>query len=279
MTNAQDAAGEPILPVESRGQAPGRGRMVGRRIVVVGAGQVEYDLEDQPVGNGRAMSLLFAREGATIAAVDRNQAAADTTVELIEAAGGQAHAVLADVADPDQIETMVNQAHHWLGAIDGVAYNVGVPGPKGLPAMTPQSWDATFDINLRGAMLTARAALPVMQPGGALVFTSSIGSIKPTGRQVAYEASKAALAAVMRAVAVEGKDRSIRANIVMPGLIDTGMGRNANRDLPFRSSIPIPLGRQGTAWEVAYAALFLLSNESAYITGQTLAVDGGRTTL
>ena len=103
--------------------------------------------------------------------------------------------------------------------------------------------------------------------------------MKPTGRQVAYEASKAALGAVMRAAAVEGKDRSIRSNIVMPGIIDTGLGRNANRELPFRASIPIPLGRQGTAWEVAYAALSLLSDESAYVTGQTLAVDGGRTTL
>ncbi len=148
---------------------------------------------------------------------------------------------------------MVKQALDWLGAIDGVAYNVGIPGPKGLPAMTPDAWDATLDVNLRGAMLTARASLPVMESGSALVFTSSIASVRPTGRQVAYEASKAALGAVMRAVAVEGKDRSIRSNIVMPGIIDTGLGRNANRELPFRTSLPIPLGRQGTAWEVAYA--------------------------
>jgi NAD(P)-dependent dehydrogenase (short-subunit alcohol dehydrogenase family) len=253
--------------------------MVGRRIVVVGAGQTEFDLDDQPIGNGRAMSVLFAREGAKVVAADRNPAAADSTAQLIHAAGGEARAVTADVADPGNIEDMVKQALDWLGAIDGVAYNVGIPGPKGLPAMTPDAWDATLDVNLRGAMLTARASLPVMEPGSSLVFTSSIASVRPTGRQVAYEASKAALGAVMRAVAVEGKDRSIRSNIVMPGIIDTGLGRNANRELPFRTSLPIPLGRQGTAWEVAYAALFLLSDESAYITGQTLAVDGGRTTL
>jgi NAD(P)-dependent dehydrogenase (short-subunit alcohol dehydrogenase family) len=279
MTNAQDATSQPTLPLESRGEAPGRARMIGRRIVVVGAGQNEFDLEEQPIGNGRAMSLLFAREGARVVAVDCNQASAETTSELIRAAGGEARAVVADVAIPGDIENMIQQALDWLGAIDGVAYNVGIPGPKGLPAMTPDVWDATFDVNLRGAMLTARAALPVMEPGSALVFTSSIGSVKPTGRQVAYETSKAALGALMRAVAVEGKDRAIRSNIVMPGIIDTGLGRNANRELPFRASIPIPLGRQGTAWEVAYAALFLLSDESAYITGQTLAVDGGRTTL
>jgi NAD(P)-dependent dehydrogenase (short-subunit alcohol dehydrogenase family) len=127
-------------------------------------------------------------------------------------------------------------------------------------------------------MLTMRAALPVMAPGSAVVFTSSIAALRPTGRIVAYESSKAGLAALMRAVAFDGKDRAIRANIVMPGLIDTGIGRNAN-DTARRATIPVPLGRHGTAWEVAYAALFLLSRESAYVTGQVLAVDGGRTSL
>jgi NAD(P)-dependent dehydrogenase (short-subunit alcohol dehydrogenase family) len=145
-------------------------------------------------------------------------------------------------------------------------------------ATTPEAWDQTQAVNLRGAMLTARAALPVLEPGSAVVFISSIGALKPTGRLIAYESSKAALAAIMRAVAFEGRDRGIRANVVMLGLIDTGMGRGADHNTP-RTTIPVPLGRQGTAWETAYAALFLLSGESAYITGQTLAVDGGRTTL
>ena len=156
---------------------------------------------------------------------------------------------------------------------------MGIPGPDGLDAATPDAWDATINVNLRGAMLTARAALPVMEPGSAFVFTSSIGAVRGNGRLVAYEASKAGLAALMRAVANAGRDHAIRANIVIPGLIDTGLGRNATRADPGRATIPVPLGRQGTAWEVAYAALFLLSHESAYVTGQTLAVDGGRTTL
>ena len=136
----------------------------------------------------------------------------------------------------------------------------------------------TFAVNLRGAMLTARAALPMLQPGSSVVFISSIAALKPTGRIVAYEASKAALGALIRAVAFEGKERSIRANVVMLGMIDTGLGRSANHSSS-RTSIAVPLGRHGTAWEVAYAVLFLLSDESAYVTGQTLAVDGGRTTL
>jgi NAD(P)-dependent dehydrogenase (short-subunit alcohol dehydrogenase family) len=267
------------LPPESRGEAPGRGRMVGRRVVVVGAGQTDFDLDDQPIGNGRAIAVLLAREGAEVVAVDVDETAAAGTVEMIRVEGGVAYPFVADVADPRAVEDMVAAAHRQLGGLDALAYNVGVPGPDGLDASTPEAWDATFAVNLRGAMLTARAALPVMDPGSALVFTSSIGALRGTGRIVAYEASKAGLAALMRAVAGARRTDAVRANLVMPGLIDTGLGRNAARADPGRAAVPIPLGRQGTAWEVAYAALFLLSRESAYVTGQTLVVDGGRTTI
>jgi NAD(P)-dependent dehydrogenase (short-subunit alcohol dehydrogenase family) len=267
------------LPDESRGEAPGRGRMAGRRVVVVGAGQGDYGMEDQPIGIGRAISVLMAREGASVVAVDRDASAAAATVEHIGAEGGDAIALVADTGDPAEIEGMIARAHQWLGGIDGLAYNVGVPGETGFEANTADAWDATHSVNLRGAMLTARAGLRLLDAGASLVFTSSIGAVRPTGRKVAYETSKAALGALMRAVAFEGKGRAIRANVVMPGLIDTGLGRSSTRVMPSRSAIPVPLGRHGTGWEVAYAALFLLSNESAYVTGQTLAVDGGRTTL
>jgi NAD(P)-dependent dehydrogenase (short-subunit alcohol dehydrogenase family) len=253
--------------------------MVGRRVVVIGAGQTDYQLEDQPIGIGRAISVLLAREGARVVAVDCVRSAAEETVDLVRATGGQARAVIADVADPDSIEEMVGDAREWLGGIDGVVYNVGLPGETGFEANTAEAWDAILAVNLRGAMLTARAALRVLEPGSSVVFTSSIGAVRPTGQKLAYESSKAALAALMRAVAFEGKERSIRANIVMPGLIDTGLGRNSTLLMPSRATVPVPLGRHGTGWEVAYAALFLLSGESAYVTGQTLAVDGGRTTL
>jgi len=267
------------LPAESRGEAPSRERMVGRRVVVVGAGQTDYQLEDQPIGNGRAIAMLLAREGAEVVAVDRDESAAEGTVKLIRAEGGVASAWVADVCDPRSIEEMIEGACRQLDGLDGLVYNVGVAGPVGLEATTPEAWDATFDANLRGAMLTARSALPVMEPGSSIVFNSSIGAIRGTGQIVAYESSKAGLIAVMRAAAIARKDDSIRANIVMPGLIDTGLGRNASREQPDRAIIPVPLGRQGTGWEVAYATLFLLSQESAYVTAQTLVVDGGRTTI
>ena len=252
--------------------------MEGRRVVVVGAGQTDYGLDDQPIGNGRAIAMLLAREGARIVAVDRDDVAAARTVELISETGGEAIAVIADVADPAAVEQMAERSRAWAGGIDGLVYNVGIPGAKGWEANTAEAFDATLAVNLRGAMLSARALLPVMDAGSSCVFISSIAAQRPTGQLLGYETSKAALAALMRAVAFEGCARAIRANALMLGLIDTGLGRSAN-DTAGRARIPVPLGRHGTAWEVAYAALFLLSHESAYVTGQRLAVDGGRTTL
>ena len=267
------------LPGEALGTAPGRGRMVGRRVVIVGGGQTDFQLEDQPIGNGRALAVLLGREGAHVVVVDRDGASANDTVQLIRAEGGIADTLVADVSEPESIEEMITAAQRQLGGIDGLVYNVGIPGPVGFEENTPEAWDTTLDVNLRGAMLTARAALPVMEPGSSIVFTSSIGAVRGIGRMIAYDASKAGLSALVRATAIARKDDAIRANIVMLGMIDTGIGRDGDRNMPGRENIPVPLGRRGTAWEVAYASLFLLSHESTFITGQTLAVDGGRTTL
>ena len=267
------------LPGEALGLAPGRGRMVGRRVVIVGGGQTDFQLEDQPIGNGRALAVLLGREGAHVVVADRDEASADDTVQLIRAEGGIAETLVADVLEPESIEEMITAAQHQLGGIDGLVYNVSIPGPVGFDENTPEAWDITLDANLRGAMLTARAALPEMEPGSSIVFISSIGAVRGIGRMIAYDASKAGLSALVRATAIARKDDAIRANIVMLGMIDTGIGRDGDRNMPGRENIPVPLGRRGTAWEVAYASLFLLSHESTFITGQTLAVDGGRTTL
>lgn len=231
------------------------------------------------MGNGRALALLLAREGARVAVVDKDEASANETVGLIRSAGGVADTLVADVSVPEEIEGMIAEAGRHLGGIDGLVYNVGIPGPVGFEQHDSEAWDATLTVNLRGAMLTARAALPTLEPRSSIVFVSSIGAVRGIGRMIAYDASKAGLSALVRATAIARQDDAVRANIVMLGMIDTGIGRDGDRNMPGRDSIPVPLGRRGTAWEAAYASLFLLSHESTFITGQTLAVDGGRTTL
>ena len=270
---------EPAMTAESRGSAPGRGRLVGRRLLVVGAGQNSYALPDPPIGNGRAISILCAREGAALAAADRDAESVSATVETITAEGGRAVTVTADVSRPDEIERMVTAAHEAFGGLDGVVYNVGIAAGGGLAGSTPDVWDEVLNVNVRGAMLVARAALPVLDDGGSIVFVSSVAGIKPGSRFPAYDSSKAAIGGLMRHVALEGERRRIRVNVVAPGLMDTSLGRIASVGRPSRARTPVPLGRQGTGWETAYAALFLLSGEAAYITGQTLVVDGGLTSL
>jgi len=262
---------------ETRGEAPGRGRLQGRRILVVGGGQQPSPEADPPIGNGRAMCLLFAREAATVACADRDGAAAAATVTRIAAAGGKALAITADVADPPQIERMVREASAQLGGLDGVVFNVGIGGAMWLEGQSPEAWDQAFAVNLRGAMLTCRAALPVLEAGGAIVLISSVASLRAGTQMPAYDTSKAALAGLCRHVALEGQRRGIRANVLAPGLIDTPLGRSASRGRPSRNRQRLPFGRQGTGWEVAYGALFLMSHEAGYVNGQVLVVDGGIT--
>jgi NAD(P)-dependent dehydrogenase (short-subunit alcohol dehydrogenase family) len=263
---------------ESDGVAPGRGRLVGRRILVVGGGQRILDAATDPVGNGRAMSLLFAREGAFVAVADRNIDSAAETVAKIAAEGGRAVAIKADISREEEVVAMVAEAQAALGGLDGLALNVGIGvGGLGLRAVKAEEWDQVLGINLRGPMLCCREALPVMEAGGSIVFISSIAGLVAGSRLPAYDASKAALGGLMRHVAMEGARRGVRANIVAPGLVDTPLGRVATQGRPSRVRAPTPFGRQATGWEVAYAALFFMSGEGVYVTGQTLAVDAGMT--
>ncbi len=264
------------LFAESTGRAPGRGRLAGRRILIAGAGQREIDDPDPPVGNGRAASLLYAREGAALACADLSRAAAEATVAEIAREGGRAFAIEADMADPAAIERMVAEAADGLGGLDGLLLNVGVAGPPlGLAGESPEEWDRVMAINLRSHMLACRAALPLLADGASIVFIASISGMRPNTRKPSYDASKAALKGLAGHVAQEGHARGIRANIVAPGLMDTALGRDASRRRPERNSGPLPFGRQGTGWETAYATLFFMSRESAYVTAQTLVVDGG----
>lgn len=265
------------LSPESAGTAPGRGRLVGRRVVVVGAGTRPSPDPEVTVGNGRAIAVLCAREGAAVACVDVNEDAAKSTTELCAAEGAVAVSVVADVRDVDACQQLVEEAAEKLGGLDGVVANVGYGDGKGLEGTTPELWDDIFAVNLRSHFLVARAAMPILDDDSAFVFIGSAAAIKAGTRFPAYDSSKAALFGLTRHVALEGAARRIRANYVIPGPVDTPLGRVGDSTVAGRTKIRWPLGRQASAWDIGYASVFMLSAESAYITAQSLVVDGGIT--
>jgi len=267
---------EPVWsPPEALGAAPGRARLAGRRVLVVGAGTRPSDELDPPIGNGRAIARLTAREGAAIACADLSEKAAAQTLAEVESEGGAGCTIVADVADPQRCASLVAEARRALGGLDGIVLNVGIGLGGGLAGTSAEDWDKSFATNLRAHFLIAREALPQLPPGAALVFVSSVAGRRAGSRLPAYDASKAGLEGLARHVALEGAPRRVRANVVVPGLVDTPLGREATRGRPSRGRTPVPLGRQASGWEIAYASLFLLSDEASYVTGQTLVVDGG----
>ncbi|MDQ1680157.1 MAG: hypothetical protein QOI42_1016, partial [Frankiaceae bacterium] len=195
-------------------------RLAGKRVLVVGAGTQPSDDDDAPIGNGRAISVVAAREGATVVCADRVGAAAEETAKWIADDGGSAEVLVADVTSEDDCRRMIEESAAG-GALDGLVLNVGIGRGGGLKGTSAEDWDVTFAVNLRGHFLVTREGLPHLSDGAAIVFISSVAGLKPGSRLPAYDASKAGLIGLCRHVALEGARRNIRANVVAPGLIDT----------------------------------------------------------
>jgi NAD(P)-dependent dehydrogenase (short-subunit alcohol dehydrogenase family) len=257
--------------------------MEGKKAIVVGAGQQPSDL----AGNGFAIASLFATEGAEVFAVDVVGQRAEATVERIRDQGGRAHAIAADVKDPADCSRLVTEAHAAMGRIDVLVNNVGVNEGDGSPVdLDEAGWQRILDVNLRAMWLTSRAAVKHMQDqgGGAITNISSVASRIGGGTLFAYGISKAGADAVTHSFAVTYAPWGIRCNAVLPGWIDTqhamagqmaaGLAASPEELQAFRRR-SVPLGRMGSAWDVARAVLFLSSDEAGFITGVHLPVDGG----
>ena len=257
-------------------------RLKGKTALVVGAGQTP----GETIGNGRAMAILFAREGAEVLCVDRVAERAEETAAMIVAEGGRATAFTANVTSAAEVAAMIETGRARLGRIDILVNNVGIGGGDG-PAhrVEEAAFDRILSVNLKGMWLTIKAAIPVMrdQGGGAIVNISSLAGIAG-GNQVAYEVSKAAVNRLTTSVAQSNAAKGVRCNAIMPGLMDTPMavagiaqasGQEQEAVRAARNA-RVPLGgKMGNAWDTAYAALFLASDEAGFITGAILPVDGG----
>lgn len=260
------------------------GRLNGKVAMVVGAGS-----SGPGWGNGKAAAVLFAREGARLFCVDINLSAAEETVAIIRSEGGEALAQQADVAKADDVAAMVAQCLDSYGRIDVLENNVGILEVGGPVEASEESWDRVLDVNLKSMFLTCKHVLPVMlrQGGGVIVNIASIAGIRDTGvPYISYSTSKGAILPFTRSVALQYAKQGIRANAILPGLMNTPMiveplkdsyaGGDVEEMIRLRDA-QCPTGKMGDAWDVARAALFLASDEARYITGTELIVDGGLT--
>ncbi len=259
-------------------------RLAGKTGIVVGAGQTP----GETVGTGRAAALLFAREGAKLMLADRDLASARETAALIADAGGVAECVRADWTSATDCEAMAAACLAAWGRIDFLQNNVGIGAGDSDPLrLTEEAFDRIIAVNLKGCLLSCQAALPAMrdQGAGSIVNISSIAALAAATRLTAYKLSKAAINALGQSLAIDNAAHGIRVNTIMPGLLDTPMAVDARaahtktprEQIVAQRAAAVPLRAQmGTAWDVAYASLFLHSDEAQFITGAVLPVDGGQ---
>src|SRR5204862_182515 len=269
----QEGAGEvevqQALPVGERQLVDGRGWLADDRAAA-----------DDGIGNGRAAAILLAKAGARVVVADRDLKLARRTVEMIESISGQAIAVEVDVTRSADCAAMVKTAVERFGRLDVLDNNVGIGSRGSVVDLGEDEWRRVMQVNVETMFLVAKHAIPAMKRagGGAIVNVSSISALRPRGL-TAYTASKGAVIALTRAMAVDHGRDGIRVNCVAPGPVYTPMVYAAGMSDAARAQRrdASVLGIEGTGWDTGLAVRFLLSSQARYITGQTLAVDGGTT--
>jgi NAD(P)-dependent dehydrogenase (short-subunit alcohol dehydrogenase family) len=259
-------------------------RLKDKTAIVIGAGQGP----GTGMGNGRATCIRFAQEGAKVMAVDRDLASAEETVAMLKKEGGEAFAHSADVTKEQDMQAMIEAALKRWGRVDVLHYNDGISiagGDASPTDITEEAFDRIVAINLRGAVMAVKHALPVMrkQRAGVILMISSLAALEKYPL-VTYKATKSAMIAFTKQVAIQNAEYGIRANVILPGLMDTPMAVDTRARTTGKSraevsamrDAKVPLRKKmGTAWDVANAALFLASEEANFITGVDLLVDGG----
>lgn len=264
-------------------QVPPRGdRLAGKVILLFGGGSV-----GEGWGNGKATSVAYAQEGATVVAVDRDLSAAEATAAIVAELGGRCMALSADATDAADVKTVVDAVLARHGRIDVLHNNVGTTIMGGPVELTEDQWDTVLDVNLKSVFLTCKHTLPAMvrQGKGAIVNISSIAAIRYTGYPyAAYYAAKAGVNQLTVGLALQYAKQGVRANAIMPGLMNTPLiykqigGQYADTEAMVKARHDAcPMGRMGTGWDIAAAAVFLASDDANYITGVCLPVDGGIT--
>jgi NAD(P)-dependent dehydrogenase (short-subunit alcohol dehydrogenase family) len=258
------------------------GRLDGKVAIVTGAGSIGSGW-----GNGKACAVLYARQGARVLLVDRSPDAVEETRRLIASEGGTCDAVVADVSTAEGVDHYVGACVERFGGVDVLHNNVGIGVVGALVDAEEKHWDLVFRVNVKSMFLACRRVVPIMEGrgGGSIVNISSVASLRWTGVPYAsYAASKAAVNQLTQSVALEHAARGIRCNVVVVGYMDTptvyaGQAADgddeARRRLAEERAAACPMGHMGDAWDVAHASLFLASDESRYVTGSQLVVDGG----
>jgi NAD(P)-dependent dehydrogenase (short-subunit alcohol dehydrogenase family) len=259
-------------------------RLKDKIAIIVGAGQSP----GEGLGNGRATVLRFAQEGAKVMAVDNNLSSAQETVAMVQHSGAQCIAFEADVTKEATLAAMIEAAQRRWGRVDILHYNVGISiagGDAPLDQITEAAFDRIAIVNLRGAIMACKHVLPLMraQRAGAITTISSVAAWEQYPN-VVYKATKAGMIAFTQQIAVQNAEYGVRANVILPGLMDTPMAVDTRARVSGKSRAEVAAARDarvplrhkmGTAWDVANAALFLASDEANFITGVALPVDGG----